>query len=245
MPRDSKILVNEEFMPRDSKILVNEKYKDIFIYILGRYFNCWNKINITEVGLYSLTNMSESEVIFKAVSSEIKNVGHKVSTFVFIDGCAGMGFDTFVISYYTEVLSNELDTLHAKCIKQNIKILSSQAKENEFAFILHKIRYSNFDISKFASINKEIAGHYSNNKIALYLDPPFGGKDYSKKDKITLNIGEYKLGEFVKASFNNITNLLLIVLKLPFNYNLTEFDNIGSSKKILNLIKLNIMIIWK
>lgn len=222
----------------------NTEHKDILVYVLGRYYQAWDKVLITNVGLYSLTQISESEVIFKCVANDIKRAGYRLTDFLFIDGCAGMGFDTFVMSYYTDVLANELTPLHLKCIKQNLKVLTRQAKENCFKFFLHDIRLMSFDVTRLDSLAAEIEQYDNKRKIMLYLDPPFGGKDYSNADNIRLTIGEMSLLEFVQKAFSLLTNLQLIVLKLPFNYDLTEFTEKYQSVKIISLAKLTIMFIW-
>lgn len=219
-------------------LLENDKYKDIFIYILGRYFGLWHKIQITDIGLYSLTHISEAEVICKSIMAVWKRrLNCKVS---FIDGCAGMGFDSWVLSYYGNVLANELSSEHLDCVKRNIELFRSNVKEIEFQVKPHKIVYSNLDITDFDAIGEKSSTF--KDKICLYLDPPFGGKDYDKQDNLRLNIGDLSLEDFVNESFKRLMNVHLIVLKLPYNYDLTEFTH---EFDLFNLAKLKFLLFWR
>ena len=69
----------------------------------------------------------------------------------------------------------------------------------------------------------------------IYLDPPWGGPEYKHKKTIKIKLGETRLEELCD---NIIQNKLckLLVLKLPFNYDLNELKFYNLTMSVLGKI---------
>jgi hypothetical protein len=63
-----------------------------------------------------------------------------------------------------------------------------------------------------------------------YIDPPWGGPDYKKNKSLSINLSGVDLYNIVLSIPLN----KLIILKLPFNYNIDVFKN-----NIIKQIKMN------
>jgi 16S rRNA G966 N2-methylase RsmD len=80
----------------------------------------------------------------------------------------------------------------------------------------------------------------------IYVDPPWGGKDYKNMEKIELQLGDKKLEEVIDIFFKK--NIKLVIVKLPKNYN---YDNLLSKLKKYNVTlnkeikKIDILLVEK
>jgi hypothetical protein len=74
---------------------------------------------------------------------------------------------------------------------------------------------------------------------AYFFDPPWGGPDYKLKESISIKLSNKSLYEIVKIirKYNNG----LIFFKLPFNYNMSEFNEFNYNvNKIRNYLLVSI-----
>ena len=57
----------------------------------------------------------------------------------------------------------------------------------------------------------------------IFFDPPWGGPDYIKQDKIDLFLGELNIVDMIYKLFSN-NKAKLIVLKAPKNFNVENLE---------------------
>jgi 16S rRNA G966 N2-methylase RsmD len=108
------------------------------------------------------------------------------------------------------------------------KVISIE--NNEKRFIILKNNVSAYKFNNVELINNdclEIIPTLHNIDI-LYVDPPWGGKDYKLEDKINITLNNnIKLEDFILNCFDKNKMLSipkLIVLKLPLNYDCDLLD---------------------
>ena len=123
-----------------------------------------------------------------------------------LDGTGGLGGNTISFcKYFLNVYSFEINKERFKMLKNNIEHLN-----------LNNIYLSNEDSVEYMLNNHE--------KFDIYFfDPPWGGPDYKKIKSLSFKMGNYNLWELVNILIKKTNNKLLI-FKLPFNYNLNEFN---------------------
>jgi 16S rRNA G966 N2-methylase RsmD len=125
-----------------------------------------------------------------------------------IDGTGGVGGDTIAFcGKFGNIISIEENIERSKLLSHNIQ-----------QYCFKNITIINGDstliIPKILDID------------VIYIDPPWGGRDYKKKDKLLLNFGNYAIEDFVINCFTNddiITKPLIFALKMPKNYDLQHF----------------------
>ncbi len=145
----------------------------------------------------------------------------------FIDGCAHIGADTinfvsFFLSkgYKLDVLAVEFDRDTSVVLQKNIDIFMNQSSMIDKS----KIRIINSDIND--AIMK-----YGNSSTVLFLDPPWDGPEYIKKDVIDLFLAKKPLHELINKIFiENLAHQVLI--KVPINFNYDTFSKNLSEEKL-------------
>ena len=77
----------------------------------------------------------------------------------------------------------------------------------------------------------------------IYFDPPWGGKSYKDGIDIRLKLGDLFIDEIINIIFNEIiSNVKIVVVKLPINYNLKElYDNTKNNDITILLYELDKM----
>lgn len=114
---------------------------------------------------------------------------------------------------------------------------------------IHKKRYkfleNNIKIYEFDNINT-----YNENCIdiidllyqdIIFIDPPWGGKDYKKKKNLRLSISEISIEQLCLDIVKNKLSRM-IVLKLPLNYDINYFKKV-LYKYDIDIYELNKMLI--
>jgi 16S rRNA G966 N2-methylase RsmD len=161
------------------------------------YVDNYNKLKYDEEGLWSITLPKEADIISKIIYNEI---GENI---VLFDGTAGLGGNVISFSnYFKQIVATEINTNRFKLLKNNIRI--------------YKLR-------NVTIINDSCINYIKNRYDAYFFDPPWGGVDYKTKDKIQFNFNEYTIIELI--TFIKMLHNKKIFIKLPFNYNLNEFNN--------------------
>ena len=170
-----------------------------------------DKILIDPVGRYSISLPDKSKTIANLIS---KHIGSNEITIT--DAMACIGGDTLTFSQtFTKVNAIELDKTRFDYLKHNMEL-----------FECKNIEYINNDYLKIIETLKQ---------DVIYLDPPWGGPDYKTKKTIKIKIGEDKLEDICHRIIEKKLCKLL-VLKLPFNYDLTELKFYDFKMFVLNKI---------
>jgi 16S rRNA G966 N2-methylase RsmD len=173
-------------------------------------------LDYDDEGLYSITHPKEADIISLSIIDILGTTNIHI-----IDLTAGCGGNMIsFIKYFIKATGIEINIDRCNILKQNLskysinnyELICCSATDNNY------INYDNYDV--------------------FFIDPPWGGPDYKKYVDIELYLSDIKLNEFVLMLPKN----KLIVLKLPFNYNIDKFNN-NIIKKIYinNIIILFIM----
>jgi predicted RNA methylase len=150
-----------------------------------------------------------------------------------VDATAGVGGDSIMLcSIFGSVISIEMNHLR-------------------YAFLKHNLEQYNF--KNVTPINGDSLIIVPKLQFidVIYVDPPWGGKNYKMKENLRLMLGDIYIETFVENCFNKNIMMFspkLIVLKLPKNYDLKSlFEILGSQFDIYlyELKKINILLIEK
>jgi len=131
------------------------------------------------------------------LSSILKN---KYGDIKILDATSGIGGNSISFgSNFTDVISIELNSSRFLLLKENIE-------SNNLKNIL---------------INGNFMNYINMNYELIFIDPPWGGPSYKYESKIKLKIDTFNLKEITRILKNKDK---IIVWKLPFNYDLSEFE---------------------
>jgi hypothetical protein len=176
----------------------------------------YNNLQYDNEGLYSITNYKEADII----SSIIKNNFITNNNIKIYDGTGGLGGNTISFSkYFKNVTVVEINKERYNMLINNI---------NQYK--LSNVKIINDDSVDFLLKNK-------NNFDVYFFDPPWGGPDYKKQKQLRFKMGGYDLD--VLAEKLDVNKLL--IFKLPFNYDFSEFNNFNY--KLYKINKYFIIII--
>ncbi len=92
------------------------------------------------------------------------------------------------------------------------------------------------DKERFKILKENLDKYSKNNYDIYFIDPPWGGPDYKNNPNIQLYLSNIKIEDFILTLPKN----KLIVLKLPFNYNIENFKTNIIKKILIN----NILILF-
>jgi len=117
-----------------------------------------------------------------------------------MDATSGIGGNSISFgTNFSNVISIEIDKDRFELLKKNIE-----------SYNINNILI-NGNFMDFINMNYEL----------IFIDPPWGGPNYKYLKKVKININQMNLTEIT----NKLKNMgKIIVWKLPFNYDLNEFD---------------------
>lgn len=163
----------------------------------------YEKIKYDKEGLYSITNYVEADII----SNLIKNLFIDTNNLSILDGTGGIGGNTISFGkFFNSVTSIEINTNRYEMLKNNIKL-----------FNLQNVKLLNLNSIDYLFSNYEKYNIY-------FFDPPWGGLDYKKNINLKLKMNNFSLNLIVDKLKELTTNKVLLY-KLPFNYDFTEFNS--------------------
>ena len=195
----------------------------------------YDNLQIDEVGKYSITKPKMTDKITTIIINDYKKLCVKKyknenenenENIIITDATACVGGD--VISF----------------CKYNMKVNIVEIDEKRYNMLLNNINEYNYNENIISKYNENYIKIYDNIKQdIIYIDPPWGGKKYILYNKIRLNF-EIIIGDDIKVvsveelCLNIIEKKIakMIVLKLPFNYDIKNLCN-----KIKNNIKTYIL----
>tara|TARA_B110000037_G_C17112366_1_gene502405 strand:- start:1741 stop:2346 length:606 start_codon:yes stop_codon:yes gene_type:complete len=168
-------------------------------------------LKIDEIGKYSISKPDDADSISQFISKNVLNVQNNLNNIIITDCTAGVGGNTISFcKYFNFVNSIEVDKIRFNYLKNNIEI-----------FNLDNCKLINSDmLSDIFKIKQDI----------LFIDPPWGGIDYCKKANLDLFINKIEITD-VCNKILKCKICKLLVLKLPYNYNIINFDNLNKIYK--------------
>ena len=172
-----------------------------------------DKILIDAIGKYSISLPDKAQIITNLIEKHINTTNITIT-----DAMACIGGDTLSFSQrFTKVNAIEFDKVRFDYLKHNMELFNCK-----------NIDYYNEDYLKVMMKLKQ---------DVIYIDPPWGGPEYKVKKSIKIKIGETKLEEICDQIIDKKLCKLL-VLKLPYNYDLMELKFYDIKMFVLNKILL-------
>ena len=188
------------------------------------------KLKIDKESIYYISIRKHAEQISTIIENYINKLGYESKDITITDATAGVGGNTISFGKtFKNVNAIEINHKRFEYLKNNLNIYNLKnikVYEGDCIKIIDKIKYQD----------------------VIFIDPPWGGKKYKKFYKLKLFLSNVSLEKLCKIMMNKKTMISmpkLIVLKLPINYDLTNFNKLFFEKSIYlhNLGKMLIMII--
>ena len=167
----------------------------------------YNNLLLDDEGLWSITHIKDADLISHTI---IEIMGtNKLNILDMTAGCGG-NMISFINNFY-HTTGIEINENRFNLLKNN---LDKYKKDNYILINGNSIEYikSLYDV--------------------YYIDPPWGGPDYKNNQSIELYLSNISIYDIIQLIPIN----KLIVLKLPFNYNIDKFNKYILKKIILNNI---------
>jgi hypothetical protein len=183
----------------------------------------FDKLKISDVGKYSISKPSDSEVIIEIISKYFKNKT-ELKTLTITDATANNGGDTIRFA------------MNFKCVN------SIEINESEFNILEHNIKLYGFKNVKL--FNKDFTSVIPTIKQdVIYVDAPWGGVNYKTKMFVDLFISNVNLIDIVNDYYNK-KYFKLMILKVPKNYNFIKlFRSSGMIYHIHTMKSMNIIVL--
>lgn len=165
-----------------------------------------SKCKYSDETFYSISRPEAAEFISSCIRKLIPNCNEKS----ILDATAHVGGNTLNFAkYFKNVLACEIQPEYAKMLKHNISLYHRKnvevIQDDCIEIMIHK----------FISVD------------VVFIDPPWGGKEYKNKPIVSFSLQNQKLSDVVKHLINENKS---VILKLPLNYDTTEFIDICARK---------------
>lgn len=160
----------------------------------------YSKLQTTEEGSYSITRRRDAERIMNVFRHTFPSMNKLTIT----DATACIGGDTLNFAkVFGHVHSIELKDDNFKALTNNVNVYDFQ-----------NVTLHHADSTTFFNWNTHI----------LYIDPPWGGKDYKKHNNLDLYMSEKRLDVWLEEILMRRNRPNHIVIKLPVNYNFNRLN---------------------
>ena len=160
----------------------------------------FTRLKTTEEGTYSITRRRDAERILAI----LRNVFKDMQSMTITDSTACIGGDTLNFAiHFGHVHSIEINNENFEALTNNV---------NVYGF--NNVTLHHADSVAFFNWNTHV----------LYIDPPWGGKDYKKHKNIDLTLSSKRLDVWLEEILSRKNRPQYIVLKLPSNYNFNRMN---------------------
>lgn len=138
---------------------------------------------------------------------------------------AAKKLQTIIFKYFK---TNNITVTDATSNNGSDTIMLAKYFKNVNAIELNKTNYivlkNNIDVYGFTNINlingDSTVELNSTNQDVIYIDAPWGGRDYKKMKQLKLFLGRMELSD-IYTKFKNRTKLF--IFKVPYNYDINNF----------------------
>lgn len=156
------------------------------------------KLEFVESSSYSVSYYYHAQWLANNIAN---NYG---SGIVLADICSNVGGNTieFALEGFKEIRSYDIDIFACDALKNNLALYKQ--------YIKGVVKVINADAN---------TQDYSDVSV-FFIDPPWGGKDYKKKDKMMLYLGEMPLWKFI----NKHCTKAPVYCKVPINFDLKQLS---------------------
>ena len=217
---------------RESIGVAYERYKNMkypkmphnFHELLPKEDTLLMKPRISKEGEYSITRPKESLQLAHILMTLFPDLLQRT----IVDGTGGMGGDTIRFAMHCK---------HVNVVENNNK---------HMGMLTHNVKCYNLDnvTTHLGNIEDVQCDTFPSQGSILYIDPPWGGKHYQKRQKMLF------VEPFHSSFINEQQQYEAIVIKIPFNFDIEQFKR-GMNKQIWTwnnlyiLYKFNILVFMK
>jgi predicted RNA methylase len=160
----------------------------------------YSRLKATEEGSYSITRRRDADRILIILKNLFKNM----SSMTITDATACIGGDTLnFASNFLHVHSIELNPENFEALTNNVDVYG-----------FHNITMHLGDSITLFNWNTNV----------LYIDPPWGGKDYKKHKELDLFLSGKRLDCWLEEVLSRKNRPHFVILKLPANYNFNRLN---------------------
>ena len=158
----------------------------------------YKKLNFTNDSIYSSSKICGSTRLIDV----ILKVSNNNLDLVITDGTSNIGTDSIhMANIFKNVNAIEFSKTNFDALENNVKILNN--KKNMTCF--------NGDTNEIIkSLTQDL----------IYIDAPWGGRNYKTFDKLKLYLGEIEILDFY---INNRSKAKYFIFKIPYNYDFEYF----------------------
>jgi hypothetical protein len=160
----------------------------------------YSKLQTTEEGAYSITRRRDAERIIGILKSTFPNI----KTLTITDATACIGGDTLNFA-------NHFGHVH-----------SIEVKDDNFKALTNNVEVYGFENITLHHADSTVLFNW--NTHVLYIDPPWGGKDYRKHQNLDLFISNKRIDIWLEEVLVRRNRPHYIILKLPVNYNFNRLN---------------------
>ena len=176
---------------------------------------CYKKLQVTDVGIYSITKKYESNLIFKTILNVLKRNSLNPSNLVITDGTSGNGADVITFAkYFKKVNAVELDDCHCDVIKNNVNV------------------YGLSNNVRFVCPNDYVEQAFKLKQDIIFLDPPWTGPGYKTLKSLRLYLGDQDVVELINQLLKK-KKCKFLFMKCPMNVDLVGLHK-GYKTKIIH-----------
>jgi tRNA1(Val) A37 N6-methylase TrmN6 len=172
----------------------------------------YKKLRLSKIGYYSITKKSFIDKILHIIETKFKN-----DDVIITDATSGVGMISIILAQKYKINAVEILEEHIEIIKNNSKVYGI---ENNITLI-------NDDYTKVM---------YNVKQDIIIMDPPWEQEDnkyYKSKNKLDLFLNKINVIDIINSLFEK-EKVLLLILFIPHNYDITKFVH------LINLHKINI-----
>lgn len=166
----------------------------------------FNKLIFTDESIYSSSKVEGSNLLKNIIIDNIKD--HNITI---TDGTANIGTDSIYLSnYFKQINSIEISNINHKALVNNINVFQKSNIKPVLGDVINEINNLDQDV--------------------IYIDAPWGGRNYKKNENMKLYLGNMEILEFYK-NFKNKAKIF--IFKIPYNYNFEYLKNNINEKIII------------
>lgn len=166
----------------------------------------FNKLLFTEESIYSSSKIEGSKLLKNIIIDNLSE-----NNIIITDGTANIGTDSiFLSNYFNKINSVEISNINYQALVNNVNVF----KKLNINTILGDI------IIIIENLIQDV----------IYIDAPWGGRDYKKYDKMKLYLGDLEILDFYKKFKNKAK---LFIFKVPYNYDFDYLKNYINNKIII------------
>lgn len=163
----------------------------------------FNKLLFTDESIYSSSKVEGSQLLKNIIYENLTD--HNITI---TDGTANIGTDSIYLSnYFKTINSIEVSNINHKALINNINVF----KKSNINAIIGDVT------TEISKLEQDV----------IYIDAPWGGRNYKKNENMKLYLSNMEILDFYKTFKNKAK---IFVFKIPYNYNFEYLKNNIDSK---------------